>query len=292
MSDSDSTAPVVVGAKLLSRFVLFAGDFLFALLVLLSIIIVMLVQPYGTRSKAYRFAVHFPNANHALPGSPVYFQLLQVGYVDELTVLPDNTVVLVLTLNGDIDLPADSKFTIRPAPVGTAQIEIAAGRSRRMWPHEWLPVENEPIGTISDKPAIAVAYRVQSDTEWSEKARILAIVLSFPFALGLWTLYRRVQRKWLVLALAAILPVPLLTMGMFDPPYSLALGLSALCVLLAMTLDMANNRVVGGAVGCAILLTIICSFMSANLGVLAVVGFSVLFTICNIGFAVLEFVRD
>ncbi len=94
-----------------------------ALLLLFGIFYV--ITDFGTRHTGYRVGVHFQSAAGVTPGALVYFSGVNVGSVDSIELLPDNTVDVILAINRDIDIPAASRFLIQAPLTG-----IALGRHR------------------------------------------------------------------------------------------------------------------------------------------------------------------
>ncbi len=74
-----------------------------ALLLLFGVFYV--ITDFGTRHTGYRVGVHFESAAGLTSGALVYFSGVNVGSVDSITLLPDNTVDVILAVNKDIDIP-------------------------------------------------------------------------------------------------------------------------------------------------------------------------------------------
>ena len=49
--------------------------------------------------------MHFESAAGLHSGALVYFSGVTVGTVDTITLLPDNTVDVILAVNSDVDIP-------------------------------------------------------------------------------------------------------------------------------------------------------------------------------------------
>ena len=136
----------------------------FALLaVLLLFGVFYVITDFGTRHTGYRVGIHFQGAAGLHSGALVYFSGVTVGTVDSITLLPDNTVDVILAINRDVDIPRESRFLIqapltgdpnliivppvpRPRPPGavgpTPAPPAVAVLERRV-----LPIEEQPLGT-------------------------------------------------------------------------------------------------------------------------------------------------
>jgi phospholipid/cholesterol/gamma-HCH transport system substrate-binding protein len=124
-----------------------------ALLLLFGVFYV--ITDFGTRHTGYRVGVHFESAAGLTSGALVYFSGVNVGSVDSITLLPDNTVDVILAVNKDIDIPSASKFLIQAPLTGSPNVIIVppkiAGPSLA---RTVLPVDQQPQGqnsaTIAD----------------------------------------------------------------------------------------------------------------------------------------------
>ncbi len=136
----------------------------FAILALLLLFgVFYVITDFGTRHTGYRMGVHFESAAGLHSGALVYFSGVTVGTVDSITLLPDNTVDVILAINRDVDIPRESRFLIqapltgdpnllivppvpRPRPSGitgpTPAPPAVALLERRV-----LPVDQQPQGT-------------------------------------------------------------------------------------------------------------------------------------------------
>ena len=114
-----------------------------ALLLLFGVFYV--VTDFGTRHTGYRIGVHFQSAAGLTPGALVYFSGVDVGSVDSIELLPDNTVDVILAVNRDIDVPAASRFLIQAPLTGSPSRHhrAAAARSRpfALLPRQVLPID-------------------------------------------------------------------------------------------------------------------------------------------------------
>jgi phospholipid/cholesterol/gamma-HCH transport system substrate-binding protein len=127
-----------------------------ALLLLFGIFYV--ITDFGTRHTGYRIGVHFRNAAGLTSGALVYFSGVNVGSVDSINLLPDNTVDVILAVRNDIDIPAASRFLIEAPLTGIPTVIIEppapAKPSEALLPRQVLPVEQQPQGantaTVTD----------------------------------------------------------------------------------------------------------------------------------------------
>jgi ABC-type transporter Mla subunit MlaD len=122
-----------------------------ALLLLFGVFYV--ITDFGTRHTGYRVGVHFRSAAGLTPGAIVYFSGVNVGSVDSIGLLPDNTVDVILAVNRDIDIPAASKFLIQAPLTGSPNVLIVPPTAERvpvaLLPRQVLPVDQQPQGTNS-----------------------------------------------------------------------------------------------------------------------------------------------
>lgn len=127
-----------------------------ALLLLFGIFYV--ITDFGTRHTGYRIGVHFRSAAGLTPGALVYFSGVGVGSVDSITLLPDNTVDVILAVNRDVGIPQASKFLIQAPLTGSPSLLIVPPRDVQppipLLPRQVLPVAQQPQGensaTIAD----------------------------------------------------------------------------------------------------------------------------------------------
>lgn len=108
----------------------------------------------------YRIGVHFIRAFGAAQGSQVFFSGVVIGSVDEVRVLPDNTVDLILAISKDTNIPKNSKFLIRPSFAGSPTLVIDPPKPELriselptplptdlILERRILPVEQQPVGS-------------------------------------------------------------------------------------------------------------------------------------------------
>jgi phospholipid/cholesterol/gamma-HCH transport system substrate-binding protein len=133
----------------------------FALLALLLLFgVFYVITDFGTRHTGYRVGIHFESAAGLHSGALVYFSGVTVGTVDTITLLPDNTVDVILAINRDVDIPRDSRFLIQAPLTGDPNLIIVPPRPQpgapplQMLAREVLPIEQQPKGvntaTIAD----------------------------------------------------------------------------------------------------------------------------------------------
>jgi phospholipid/cholesterol/gamma-HCH transport system substrate-binding protein len=118
-----------------------------ALLLLFGVFYVL--SDFGTRHTGYRIGVRFQSAAGVTPGALVYFSGVNVGSVDSIKLLDDNTVDVILAVNRDIDVPSASKFLIQAPLTGSPVVVIIPPRSKPplpLLPREVLPIAEQPHG--------------------------------------------------------------------------------------------------------------------------------------------------
>lgn len=127
----------------------------FAMLALLLLFgVFYIITDFGTRHTGYRVGVHFNSAAGLHSGALVYFSGVTVGTVDSITLLPDNTVDVVLAIDREVDIPAASKFLIQAPLTGDPNLLIIPphappGSQLPMLERAVLPVAQQPQGTNS-----------------------------------------------------------------------------------------------------------------------------------------------
>jgi ABC-type transporter Mla subunit MlaD len=130
--------------------------------------IFFVITDYGTRHSGYRIGVHFVSASGLPSGAQVFFSGVAVGTVDQVKLLPDNTVDVILAIQPDVNIPKDSKFLIQSPLTGTPNFYIvppaASARTpgytatplpqSAMLPRMVLPLSQQPPGitgaTVAD----------------------------------------------------------------------------------------------------------------------------------------------
>jgi phospholipid/cholesterol/gamma-HCH transport system substrate-binding protein len=107
------------------------------------------VTDFGARHSGYRVGIHFSSASGLTRGAPVYFSGVDVGAVESVQLLPDNTVDVILAVNNEIDIPASSRFIIQAPLTGEPAVVIVPPRQAppiALLPREVLPVAQQPRG--------------------------------------------------------------------------------------------------------------------------------------------------
>ncbi len=121
----------------------------FAILALLLLFgVFYVITDFGTRHTGYRVGIHFQSAAGLHSGALVFFSGVTVGTVDSITLLPDNTVDVILAINRDVDIPRESRFLIQAPLTGDPNLLIAPPVPR--------PREKGEIGPTPAPPAVAV----------------------------------------------------------------------------------------------------------------------------------------
>lgn len=135
----------------------------FAILALiLAFGIFYVLTDFGTRHTGYRIGVHFANAAGLQEGSVAYFSGVSVGTVEDIQLLPDNSIEVIVAINHNVEIPRTSRFLIQApltgsptlvivpptpklAPPGSPQQSVPAPAPAL--PHEVLPIADQPQGT-------------------------------------------------------------------------------------------------------------------------------------------------
>ena len=121
----------------------------FALLALLLLFgVFYVITDFGTRHTGYRVGIHFQSAAGLHSGALVFFSGVGIGSVDSITLLPDNTVDVILAINRDVDIPRDSRFLIQAPLTGDPNLVIV--------PPVPKPKPNGILGPTPAPPAVAV----------------------------------------------------------------------------------------------------------------------------------------
>lgn len=122
----------------------------FAILALLLLFgVFYVISDFGTRHTGYRVGVRFQSAAGVTPGAQVYFSGVDVGSVDSIKLLDDNTVDVILAVNHEIDIPSASKFLIQAPLTGSPVVVIIPPRQKPpvpLLPREVLPISEQPHG--------------------------------------------------------------------------------------------------------------------------------------------------
>lgn len=145
-----------------------------ALLLLFGIFYV--ITDFGTRHTGYRIGVHFQSAVGITTGAQVYFSGVDVGSVDSVELLADNTVDLILAINRNIDIPAASKFLIQAPLTGSPVVVIFPPRQKPplpLLPRQVLPLADQPQGINGASVADLLA---QGQGELKRFNRVMAMI--------------------------------------------------------------------------------------------------------------------
>ena len=120
-----------------------------ALLLLFGVFYV--ITDFGTRHTGYQIGVHFRSAAGLTPGALVYFSGVDAGSVEDIRLLPDNTVEVILAVKNDYDIPVDSKFLIQAPLTGSPNVIIVPPTHENppfaLLPRQVLPIDQQPNGT-------------------------------------------------------------------------------------------------------------------------------------------------
>jgi phospholipid/cholesterol/gamma-HCH transport system substrate-binding protein len=124
----------------------------FALLALLLLFgVFYVITDFGTRHTGYRVGIHFQSAAGLHSGAVVYFSGVTVGTVDSITLLPDNTVDVILAINRDVDIPRTSRFLIQAPLTGDPNLIIVPPPPGRgpivALERQVLPIDQQAVGT-------------------------------------------------------------------------------------------------------------------------------------------------
>ena len=119
-----------------------------ALLLLFGVFYV--ITDFGTRHTGYRIGVHFQSAAGVTSGALVYFSGVNIGSVDSIELLADNTVDVILAINRNIDIPTASRFLIQAPLTGSPAVVIVPPREKPplpLLPRQVLPIADQPKGS-------------------------------------------------------------------------------------------------------------------------------------------------
>ena len=137
---------------------------LFAVIALAMLFgIFYVITDFGTRHSGYRMGVHFASAAGLPTGAQVFFSGVTVGTVDQVRLLPDNSVDVILALQSDINIPKGSRFLIQAPITGTPNMVIVPPvpeplppgvqptpvPADMIWPKRELPLSEQPVGSAA-----------------------------------------------------------------------------------------------------------------------------------------------
>ncbi|HEY9084812.1 MAG TPA: MlaD family protein [Candidatus Tyrphobacter sp.] len=127
------------------------GAFAIVAIVLLFLIFYYL-SDFGTRHSGYRLGVHFQSAAGLQGGAQVLFSGVPIGTVDQVKLLPDDTVDVILAVNRGVGIPLASRFLIQAPVTGSPSVVIVPPRGGAQPfptfpPGVAEPVSAQPQGT-------------------------------------------------------------------------------------------------------------------------------------------------
>jgi phospholipid/cholesterol/gamma-HCH transport system substrate-binding protein len=147
----------------------------FAILALLLLFgVFYVITDFGTRHTGYRIGVHFPSAAGVTSGAQVYFSGVNVGTVDSVELLADNTVDLILAINHGVDIPAASTFLIEAPLTGSPGVVIIPPRKKPplpLLPRQVLPIAEQPQGRTGASIGDLLA---QGQTELKQFGKVMS----------------------------------------------------------------------------------------------------------------------
>jgi ABC-type transporter Mla subunit MlaD len=125
------------------------GVFAIAALVLLFVTFYFLTN-LGAKT-GYQLGIHFETAGGLQNNAPVLFSGLQVGSVDHIALLPDDSVDVIVSIRQGIGIPAASRFLIQAPVAGSPTLVIVPPHGGPL-PYPTLapgvaPVARQPRGT-------------------------------------------------------------------------------------------------------------------------------------------------
>lgn len=151
------------------------GLFAIVALVLLFIIFYEL-QNLGSR-QGYELGVHFESASGLQQGYGVFMSGLQVGTVERLKLLPDDTVDVICSIHKDIGIPVGSRFLVNTPFTGAASLVIVPPHGGPL-PYPTYPPGVAPIATQPHGESVATLQDLlqQGQGEIHRLDRILAVL--------------------------------------------------------------------------------------------------------------------
>ncbi len=148
---------------------------LFAIVAIgLLFVVFYMLQNLGART-GYQLAIHFDSAAGLQSGYGVFFSGLQVGTVDRVILLPDDTVDVVVAIDRGIGIPRNSRFLIQAPLTGASSLVIVPPRGGPL-PY---PTFGPGIAPIADQPKGYNVATVQDLLEQGQgEIRRLDIILA------------------------------------------------------------------------------------------------------------------
>ncbi len=129
----------------------------FAILTIVGIFVVWaLLSNFSLTRNSYQIAVHFRNVVGLQEGSSVQLAGVEIGTVDKIILLPDQTASVICSINGDNTVYRGSIFTVATTLTGQSTLTIfppADLSSAIPLPRRKLPEGEQPEGVVP--PTIA-----------------------------------------------------------------------------------------------------------------------------------------
>ncbi len=129
----------------------------FALATVIAVFIVWAVLGnYSLRHNSYQIGIHFTNVAGLQVGSSVQLAGVDIGIVDDIKLLSDQTALVICTVNGDNVIYRESVFTVATTLTGSSTLTIFPPTnlaSAHPLPRHILPESEQPVGTVP--PTIA-----------------------------------------------------------------------------------------------------------------------------------------
>ncbi|HVA36387.1 MAG TPA: MlaD family protein [Candidatus Dormibacteraeota bacterium] len=149
---------------------------LFTLVGLLTLLFATyVVADLGSR-RGYQIGVHFKNVAGLKQGGYVLQSGVIVGSVADVTLLPDYSVEVVLSIHQDVGIPSNAEFIIRSPVTGDPYLNIllpktVSGPPAPPLPRQILPVDQQPEGKI---PVTLADLMASGQNEANRLDRMLA----------------------------------------------------------------------------------------------------------------------
>ncbi len=131
---------------------------LFAIVALAMLFVIFYeLQNLGSRS-GYELAIHFDSASGLQNGYGVFFSGIQIGTIERVVLLPDDTVDVITSIRKGIGIPRNSKFYVETPITGASSLVIVPPRGGPQpyptYPPGIAPLAQQPKGqsvaTIQD----------------------------------------------------------------------------------------------------------------------------------------------
>jgi phospholipid/cholesterol/gamma-HCH transport system substrate-binding protein len=129
----------------------------FAIATIIGIFVVWsLLSNFSLGRSTYQIGVHFRNVSGLLEGSSVQLAGVEIGTVDAIKLLPDQTATVICTIHGDNTVYRGSTFTVATTLTGQSTLTIYPPEdlsSAVPLPRRVLPEGEQPEGVVP--PTIA-----------------------------------------------------------------------------------------------------------------------------------------